>query len=201
MKRCSGCKNWLPETSFNKNCRKTDGLQNVCKTCQSGYNKKRGPYSPQENPERLRRCPDCKNSKPATLEYFSPCNSRSSDGLSSYCKECQNRRSKKWQTEHPEKTQQSQRKNALRRRLKTLCMTQEDFDRLMIEQGGKCAICGTSDPKGRGNRLVPDHDHKTGAHRGLLCSNCNVALGMFFDDLSTLGAAIQYLGKWHQSPT
>lgn len=199
MKKCSRCKNWLPKTNFNKNRTKTDGLQNVCKTCQPEYNKKRGPYQPQENPERLRLCPDCKSSKPATMEYFSPCNSRSSDGLSSYCKECQNIRSKRWQAAHPEQTRRSNQKANVRRMLRVAHMTQEEFDRLAVEQDGRCAICGTTEPKGRGNRLVIDHDHKTELHRGLLCSNCNVALGLFLDSPDILAAAIRYLERWQSA--
>jgi len=49
----------------------------------------------------------------------------------------------------------------------------ETYDRLLAEQGGVCAICGNP-PKTR--RLSIDHDHKTGAVRGLLCFQCNRAL-------------------------
>jgi Recombination endonuclease VII len=41
---------------------------------------------------------------------------------------------------------------------------------MLAEQGGGCAICG-AEPKTK--RLHVDHDHKTGAVRGLLCFRCN----------------------------
>lgn len=58
-------------------------------------------------------------------------------------------------------------------RRKQLGLTIEDYDRMLAAQGGGCAICGTT-PKTR--RLDTDHDHATGAVRGLLCHRCNRAL-------------------------
>jgi len=51
-----------------------------------------------------------------------------------------------------------------------------------------CEICG-SNPK----ILHIDHDHETGNVRGRLCSNCNLALGLLNDNISTLEKSIQYL--------
>ena len=52
-----------------------------------------------------------------------------------------------------------------------------------------CAICAaTAD-------LVGDHEHRTGRPRGLLCRNCNLAIGNMFDDPSRLRAAAAYLEK------
>jgi hypothetical protein len=41
-----------------------------------------------------------------------------------------------------------------------------------------------------------DHDHRTGAVRGLLCVDCNVALGRFKDDIEAVRRAAEYLGLW-----
>lgn len=71
-----------------------------------------------------------------------------------------------------------------------------DYDRMEAEQGGVCAICGgTQPPKGtrRGGRLYVDHDHTTGAVRGLLCAPCNYALGAFKDSPAVLRSAAAYL--------
>ena len=55
-------------------------------------------------------------------------------------------------------------------RWKKLGFTEADYERLLLEQDGGCAICGAA-PKTR--RLHVDHDHRTGRVRGLLCHSCN----------------------------
>lgn len=59
------------------------------------------------------------------------------------------------------------------KRAKALGVSDEDYARMLAAQGGGCAICGAP-PKTR--RLHVDHDHRTGAVRGLLCYRCNRAL-------------------------
>jgi hypothetical protein len=65
-----------------------------------------------------------------------------------------------------------------------------EYDALLTEQGGACAICRRR-AKGR---LCVDHCHVTGTVRGLLCSECNCALGYLKDDQASLVAALAYLG-------
>jgi|SRR5215469_9672883 len=56
------------------------------------------------------------------------------------------------------------------RRARELGVTEEEYERLLKEQDGGCAICGNP-PKSR--RLHVDHNHRTGKVRGLLCFRCN----------------------------
>jgi predicted nucleic acid-binding Zn ribbon protein len=72
-------------------------------------------------------------------------------------------------------------------------ITAEEYDALLAAQEGRCAICGSPDWPGKGNRPHIDHDHETGRIRGLLCNNCNTGLGQFKDDPQRLRAAIRYL--------
>lgn len=73
----------------------------------------------------------------------------------------------------------------------------EAFDRMLAEQGGLCAICATA-PTGQWNI---DHDHSTGAVRGLLCSPCNIGIGQLHDDPVLVRAALAYLEAHVTTPT
>lgn len=78
-------------------------------------------------------------------------------------------------------------------------ITQQDYDKMLLEQNNQCAICGTTEPKGRhtSNYFVVDHCHNSGKVRKLLCHHCNTALGLVGDNISTLETMIKYLQK-HQ---
>ena len=83
---------------------------------------------------------------------------------------------------------------------KTYGITAEEYDALLERQGGRCAICRA---RPRSIRLAVDHDHKSGAVRGLLCSRCNHDLmGAAWDSLAVAVALWHYLntppasGQW-----
>lgn len=76
--------------------------------------------------------------------------------------------------------------------IKKYGITVEDYNKMFQEQDGKCAICHKDQLEFR-IRFSVDHNHKTGKVRGLLCHNCNRALGWFYDDIETLQSAIEYL--------
>lgn len=71
----------------------------------------------------------------------------------------------------------------------------EQYEAMMTAQGGRCAICGTTEWKGKTSRPHTDHDHLTGAFRGILCDGCNLGLGKFGDDPMRLAAAVVYLTR------
>lgn len=146
-------------------------------------------------------CADCKQHKP--LSDFSW--SRKNKGYSkryphTYCKPCSAKRSQHYyQTPHG---QRLWRKLAIKSKFG---MTQADYDALFASQGGVCAICGCSETRivprtGLVRTLTVDHDHSKGSRksavRGLLCSNCNRALGLFKDDPKLLLAAAAYLQRF-----
>jgi len=68
-----------------------------------------------------------------------------------------------------------------------------EFDRLNIEQGNACKMCGVAASDTKRGILVVDHCHATGMVRGLLCFRCNTALGQFGDDTSLMRRGIAYL--------
>ena len=68
-------------------------------------------------------------------------------------------------------------------------MTAKDYDDLLQQQGGKCAVCGSE------NRLCVDHCHQSTKVRGILCDRCNVALGAANDDPDVLRGLADYLDR------
>ena len=65
------------------------------------------------------------------------------------------------------------------------------YDFLFKKQKGLCKICGK--PPKSNTRLSIDHCHKNQVIRGLLCNNCNTALGLFKDSNKNMHSAINYL--------
>jgi hypothetical protein len=77
-------------------------------------------------------------------------------------------------------------------------ITLEQQKDILKSQKGRCAICGTKEPRGRFNKWQTDHDHEhieNGKVRGLLCYPCNSGLGHFKDSVRILQEAIFYLEK------
>lgn len=95
---------------------------------------------------------------------------------------------KRWKAKNPEQ----HRLINLASRLKRLYgLPLYEYDRLVVDQGGKCAICAE-------NMLKPhlDHCHTTGKIRGLLCGSCNHAVGSFKDSSLKCFLAASYLQKF-----
>lgn len=73
-----------------------------------------------------------------------------------------------------------------------------DYAAMAAAQDNVCAICEKAETMvlhGKVKALSVDHCHETGALRGLLCSDCNTAIGLFADDRGRLIAALRYLDK------
>jgi hypothetical protein len=88
------------------------------------------------------------------------------------------------------KCKSAKRKSTLRKRYG---LSPEDYERMLKDQGGVCAICKKKCQKGI--RLAVDHDHKTNVIRGLLCSKHNTALGLCSDSPAELRACADYLER------
>jgi len=67
------------------------------------------------------------------------------------------------------------------------------YDEQNTKQSGLCAICKTPQRHANYRGLCVDHDHKTGHIRGLLCADCNHALGKLKDDPNLCEIAAKYL--------
>lgn len=95
---------------------------------------------------------------------------------------------------HRQDTRLNTRNNDLKREYG---ITLDDYNKMLQEQNGLCAICGERETiknkNGTLSELCVDHDHITGKIRGLLCRECNGALGKFNDNIEILKSAIKYL--------
>lgn len=91
---------------------------------------------------------------------------------------------------------------ASQRRFKDLYkITSDDYKQMLLDQNYKCAICKTERRSNRtAGALAVDHSHKTGKVRGLLCSRCNLGIGILKDDITFLQNAINYLEAANDQP-
>ncbi|MFI7540575.1 endonuclease VII domain-containing protein [Actinoplanes sp. NPDC049599] len=187
-RRCRDCGKWKPLEQFCAGSKRPSGRGSYCKDCYNVRSKLSYAKRLQERqgravraarvvPEGHRYCPDCSSIRPLT-EF--PRSRNASGGRGRYCKPCHNARGK----ESKERLHGGTRQYHLRRRYG---IGQAEFDELLAEQGGVCAICGAPDPQ------HVDHDHRTGWVRGILCFNCNGGLGQFRDNPVFLAEAITYL--------
>lgn len=154
----------------------------------------------------MKPCTKCGAVKPLSDFYR---NSHGRDGRRGDCKACvsESRRQRyeqdgdllrsrvaSYQARNPDKIAQYRARpktKAQRRRAHlrfAYGITESDYDRMLAEQNGTCAICGATE-----SPLAVDHDHETGAVRGLLCQRCNTGLGQMRDDPEILRAAADYL--------
>ena len=127
-----------------------------------------------------KRCVKCLQEKDKS--QFNKRKKGSSDGLQSYCIECQ-----KSTCKFPDKPKRSNKHGYFLSSTQSV-MTANDYERMYKEQDGKCLICGN-----RQKKLHIDHDHQSGYVRGLLCQNCNVGIGNLKDDPVILRRAALYI--------
>jgi len=118
-----------------------------------------------------------------------------SDGLSGYCKDHMKAMNKALKESKPEYFSMT---NSIQKRARRFGLTQEQFEKMMQDQNGKCLLC---DVNLNNVQFNIDHDHKCceGRYscgkcvRGILCGMCNRGLGHFKDNIQTLEKAIKYL--------
>lgn len=149
-------------------------------------------------------CLRCAVAKP--IDCFSLANNnRGGDGRAHACIECnaqmtENEKAALVAREWRKRNLAQARANNKRTHVaKKYGITIEEYNALVKAQDSVCAICretsNSSHPKGKVYDLAVDHNHKTGAVRGLLCRACNHALGLFRENPSYLKAALKYLKK------
>jgi len=187
-KQCTKCGVYKTTSDFHKYSKAQDGLKPWCKPCVKEYDlleddpKRVMPRKKQGDLIHCRRC-----NKYMDESEFSLNKGRKYKGKQyatySYCKEC-----KKYM-------------GHLDVYRKYGGMTPEDYLAMEAKQNGVCRIC---EKDNNGKRLMVDHDHSCcpGVNtcgkctRGLLCKNCNWALGNAKDNVELLKKMIDYLSSF-----
>lgn len=141
----------------------------------------------------LKICSKCKIEK-FTLDFSKNKNTKS--GLSSYCKSCNTLNTTMWRINNPEKQAILHWKTDIKNFYN---ITSKDYHKLLQKQDYSCAICLIRQDQFK-KRLSIDHCHISGNIRGLLCFNCNTALGKFKDSVQLLQSAQRYLEKENICP-
>lgn len=143
-----------------------------------------------------KRCRICEERKP--LDAFGSHRAHA-DGKQNYCRPCRNLLNKNMLTaEQKERKKRNAQRFAMVEHRKVIRrgyrydLSPAEFDTMLAAQDGRCAICQGVETYEH-KSLCVDHDHQTGAVRGLLCTRCNKALGGFKDDTDLLVAAAAYL--------
>ena len=139
----------------------------------------------------MKQCSVCKETK--ELDQFYNVKS-SKDGKGYRCKACDNKARQKWSEKNPERAHLSQRQRNLKHRFG---VDLEWYEEQFKKQNYSCAICESKTNKTAGDRqfwnFSVDHCHDSGKIRGILCNNCNRALGLFQDNFELLKKAADYL--------
>ena len=167
----------------------------------------------------MKKCNKCLINKDLNSFYN---NKASKDGKTTYCKECINNRQRIWRENNQDhnKNYHIKNKETISKRKKktndiyyskketkdkvreyylvnTHGITLDVYNYMLEKQEGCCSICGIHISELGVENLYVDHNHKNGNVRGLLCSNCNLGIGHFKDNIDLLENAIKYL-KQHE---
>jgi hypothetical protein len=194
-KTCRDCGLSKPLSEFSPSRKNKDGHASYCRPCFSlrgrEYRRRRAAADGKEVRRRPKvppgsaHCSSCEQTKPLT-DFGTRSGNRT--GRTAYCKAC-----------HSQKSRESRvRRHGDSRNYHLMLrygITSADYDRLVEQQGGVCALC-----RERPTQHV-DHDHVTGRVRGVLCFCCNQGLGNFRDRADIMRAAIEHLESttWQRS--
>lgn len=216
MKTCTKCGQEKKLDEFPPNKRMRSGRGSWCRECvrrksRESQRRKHG-YKPRQPPGPTKRCPKCEQTfDRSEFQGRGWCRSCNAARVAEYTeanrehvnalrREARLRDPEKYRVRDRDRHKRDKTKRqdaSLRRRFG---IGLDDYERMLAEQNGGCAICGaahtTIDKRtGQPQRLHIDHCHRTGQVRGLLCSNCNIGIGYFADDPDRLKKAAEYVSR------
>lgn len=143
-------------------------------------------------------CTKCKNDKDISEFRIRKSLKR---GYQSWCKDCENIENKKRYTPKEKKNKNKEYdpiatlKRMLKHRYK---LSYDEYFEMYNKQEGKCAICKVNKILGTKKGLQIDHNHETNQVRGLLCTDCNTAIGKLKENITFFKNAIDYLNKYNE---
>lgn len=132
-----------------------------------------------------KRCSMCRKSLP--VDQYNK-NKKGKDGRASWCMSCD----RAYYERRKEAGLTDKRDMRAYHLQRNYGLTLDEYNSMIEQQGGCCAICRGSS---NGKSWHVDHDHETGAIRGILCNGCNTALGGMRDSPAILRAAADYLER------
>jgi hypothetical protein len=201
---CTKCVEDKPLEEFSVAPRGKYGRKASCKACDATRHakltegrepKKRGrARQAPKDPSDHKTCRRCGVTK--TYAEFSLSRKETASQNAVYrsdCKECCATRARAWFDDNAQRANETRRRHHLK---KSYGLTVAEYEKILKEQGGVCAICNKPERmkrEGKALRMPVDHDHLTGKLRGLLCHTCNRAIGLLQDDVIVLRRAISYL--------
>jgi len=121
-------------------------------------------------------------------EYYQ----RNKDRIAEYGKEYRKANPEKGAIRAKKYWENNKYKCEMARIKKIFGLSQQDYEQLLFSQQGLCCICNT-----QLENLNIDHCHTTGKIRGLLCKECNLALGLFKDNPTSLRKAALYIEEYN----
>jgi hypothetical protein len=130
-------------------------------------------------------CTKCGIEKTLDLFSIQKRKDRPTDYYKSQCKPCHSMAVSLTQKKNPDAWRNTHYKRSYNIDL-------SEYNRMFESQEGKCMICLRHRTELTHNLKV-DHDHVTRNVRGLLCSECNLALGLLKDSTERLTRAVTYL--------
>lgn len=152
---------------------------------------------------KLRRCSKCGGEFPEALEYFKYTRTTCRKGWDSWCRQCCAAKCREYNKKNEEalkaKRQARHAANPFRKRLidmrcrakkQGVTVSVAEAEEVIRRFSGHCAICGSPVA---GHMMCLDHCHATGRVRGVLCRNCNSALGCVEEDRRILAGLLTYL--------
>jgi hypothetical protein len=183
MKVCTTCNKEKEISEFYKAKKEKFGVRGECKDCMKFYrekNREKNKLYRKENAIKIKQINDIwRKTHPEKIKDYG----------------------KKYYKEHPNYTKEYNTLNRERiknRGLKKYGITLAQYNQLLKEQNGVCAICKQPETiydirTNKLRALAVDHNHITGKTRGLLCSHCNHGVGHFKEDIGILYNTIDYL--------